>query len=98
MSSLPLPERDTDPEPRDEPYPDTWILTADSPSLLGTVDVVTRYLFEQRCYVTEHHSFDDRLAQRFFIRVEFRAGDGFDEASFRAGLAERWHRSACVPS
>ncbi len=32
--------------------PDTWILTADSPSLLGTVDVVTRYLFEQRCYVT----------------------------------------------
>ncbi|EIE45983.1 formyltetrahydrofolate deformylase [Pseudomonas aeruginosa PADK2_CF510] len=51
--------------------PDTWILTADSPSLLGTVDVVTRYLFEQRCYVTEHHSFDDRLAQRFFIRVEF---------------------------
>ena len=64
--------------------PDTWILTADSPSLLGTVDVVTRYLFEQRCYVTEHHSFDDRLAQRFFIRVEFRAGDGFDEASFRA--------------
>ena len=37
----------------------------------------------------EHHSFDDRLAQRFFIRVEFRAGDGFDEASFRAGLAER---------
>ena len=69
--------------------PDTWILTADSPSLLGTVDVVTRYLFEQRCYVTEHHSFDDRLAQRFFIRVEFRAGDGFDEASFRAGLAER---------
>ncbi len=69
--------------------PDTWILTADSPSLLGTVDVVTRYLFEQRCYVTEHHSFDDRLAQRFFIRVEFRAGDSFDEASFRAGLAER---------
>ncbi len=69
--------------------PDTWILTADSPSLLGTVDVVTRYLFEQRCYVTEHHSFDDRLAQRFFIRVEFRAGDGFDEAAFRAGLADR---------
>lgn len=36
--------------------PDTWILTADCPSMLGTVDVVTRYLFEQRCYVTEHHS------------------------------------------
>ncbi len=69
--------------------PDTWILTANSPSLLGTVDVVTRYLFEQGCYVTEHHSFDDRLVNRFFIRVEFRAPDGFDEKAFRAGLIER---------
>ncbi|MHA6162489.1 formyltetrahydrofolate deformylase [Pseudomonas sichuanensis] len=69
--------------------PDTWILTADCPSMLGTVDVVTRHLYEQRCYVTEHHSFDDRLSGRFFIRVEFRAPDGFDEDGFRAGLAER---------
>jgi formyltetrahydrofolate deformylase len=57
--------------------------------MLGTVDVVTRYLYEQRCYVTEHHSFDDRLSGRFFIRVEFRQPDDFDEAGFRAGLAER---------
>ena len=69
--------------------PDTWILTADCPSVLGTVDAVTRYLFEQGCYVTEHHSFDDRLSSRFFIRVEFRQPEGFDESSFRAGLAER---------
>ncbi|WP_313645685.1 formyltetrahydrofolate deformylase [Pseudomonas sp.] len=69
--------------------PDTWIFTADCPSMLGTVDVVTRYLYEQRCYVTEHHSFDDRLSGRFFIRVEFRQPDDFDEAGFRAGLAER---------
>ncbi|MDF9620403.1 formyltetrahydrofolate deformylase [Pseudomonas entomophila] len=69
--------------------PDTWILTADCPSMLGTVDVVTRHLYEQRCYVTEHHSFDDRLSGRFFIRVEFRAPDGFDENAFRAGLAGR---------
>jgi len=69
--------------------PDTWILTADCPSMLGTVDVVTRHLYEQRCYVTEHHSFDDRLSGRFFIRVEFRVPDGFDEDAFRAGLAER---------
>ncbi|TFF42424.1 formyltetrahydrofolate deformylase [Pseudomonas sp. RIT623] len=69
--------------------PDTWILTADCPSMLGTVDVVTRHLYEQRCYVTEHHSFDDRLSGRFFIRVEFRAPDAFDEDGFRAGLAER---------
>ncbi|MEO4045605.1 formyltetrahydrofolate deformylase [Pseudomonas sp. CAU 1711] len=69
--------------------PDTWILTAHSPSLLGTVDVVTRFLFEQGCYVTEHHSFDDRLAGRFFIRIEFRAPQGFAEADFRAALSER---------
>src|SRR3546814_2540385 len=69
--------------------PDTWILTADCPSVLGTVDAVTRFLFEQGCYVTEHHSFDDRLSGRFFIRVEFRQPDGFDEQHFRAGLAER---------
>ena len=69
--------------------PDTWILTADCPSVMGTVDAVTRYLFEQRCYVTEHHSFDDQRSARFFIRVEFRQPDGFDEREFRAGLAER---------
>ncbi|AIR88477.1 formyltetrahydrofolate deformylase [Pseudomonas cremoricolorata] len=69
--------------------PDTWILTADCPSMLGTVDVVTRLLFEQRCYVTEHHSFDDRLSGRFFIRVEFRQPDDFDEQAFRAAFAER---------
>ncbi|MFF7706281.1 formyltetrahydrofolate deformylase [Pseudomonas sp. NPDC007930] len=69
--------------------PDTWILTADCPSRLGTVDAVTRYLYEQGCYVTEHHSFDDRLSGRFFIRVEFRQPQAFDEAQFRAGLAER---------
>jgi formyltetrahydrofolate deformylase len=69
--------------------PDTWILTADCPSVLGTVDAVTRYLYEQNCYVTEHHSFDDRLSSRFFIRVEFRQPEGFDEQAFRLGLAAR---------
>jgi len=69
--------------------PDTWILTAHCPSVLGTVDAVTRYLFEQGCYVTEHHSFDDRLSGRFFIRIEFRQPDAFDEQSFRSGLVER---------
>ena len=76
--------------------PDTWILTADCPSLLGTVDAVTRYLFEQSCYVTEHHSFDDRLSARFFIRVEFRQPDGFDERAFRSGLSERGRQFGMV--
>ncbi|NRH29935.1 formyltetrahydrofolate deformylase [Pseudomonas sp. MS19] len=69
--------------------PDTWILTAQCPSVLGTVDALTRFLFEQGCYVTEHHSFDDRLSSRFFIRIEFRQPDGFDEQAFRADLAQR---------
>jgi formyltetrahydrofolate deformylase len=69
--------------------PDTWILTASCPSILGTVDAVTRYLFEQGCYVTEHHSFDDRLSARFFIRIEFRQPDTFAELDFRDGLAAR---------
>ncbi len=69
--------------------PDTWILTASCPSILGTVDAVTRYLFEQGCYVTEHHSFDDRLSARFFIRVEFRQPETFAELDFRDGLAAR---------
>ncbi|WP_027966244.1 formyltetrahydrofolate deformylase [Halomonas halocynthiae] len=50
---------------------DSWILTAQCPSLLGTVDVVTRFLKEQGCYITEQQSFDDIHAGRFFIRTEF---------------------------
>ncbi|NNA09562.1 formyltetrahydrofolate deformylase [Pseudomonas lundensis] len=69
--------------------PDTWILTADCPSRLGTVDAVTRHLFEHQCYVTEHYSFDDQRSGRFFIRVEFRQPQGFDEPAFRRGLSER---------
>ena len=46
--------------------PDTWILTADCPSLLGTVDAVTRYLFEHRCYPTAPPPlFPPRPAQDF---------------------------------
>ncbi|HET8791701.1 MAG TPA: formyltetrahydrofolate deformylase, partial [Modicisalibacter sp.] len=52
--------------------PDTWIIAAQCPSRLGTVDVLTRFLKEQRCYITELSSFDDRLGERFFIRAEFR--------------------------
>ncbi len=75
---------------------DTWILTAQCPSRIGTVDVVTRYLREQGCYITELNSFDDRLSGRFFIRAEFRPqtetgalDDGFDAASFEQGLGTR---------
>lgn len=69
---------------------DTWILAAQCPSRLGTVDVVTRFLKEQRCYITEQQSFDDRLGERFFIRTEFRPlNDGFDEMTFREAFMSR---------
>lgn len=55
------------------PAPQTHILTADCSSQPGTVDVVTRFLFEQGFYINEIHSFDDTTDSRFFIRVEFRA-------------------------
>lgn len=67
-----------------------WILAAQCPSRLGTVDVVTRFLKESRCYITEQHSFDDRLSGRFFIRTEFRPeAQGFDAEAFQAEFAAR---------
>lgn len=69
---------------------DNWILTAQCPSQLGTVDVVTRYLREHNCYVTEHQSFDDRTSRQFFIRVEFRPeGEALDASRFAADFATR---------
>lgn len=68
----------------------TWIMTAQCPSKLGTVDVVTRFLKESRCYITEQQSFDDNIAKRFFIRTEFRPLDShFDADNFRHCFAAR---------
>lgn len=67
-----------------------WILAAQCASRLGTVDVVTRFLKEQRCYITEQQSFDDRLSGRFFIRTEFHPEDeAFDAHAFQSGFDER---------
>ena len=69
---------------------DTWILAAQCPSILGTVDVVTRFLKEQHCYITELNSFDDRLGERFFIRAEFRPElDAFNEQAFQEHFEHR---------
>ncbi|MBY4675319.1 formyltetrahydrofolate deformylase [Marinobacterium arenosum] len=68
---------------------DCWILTAQCPSRLGTVDAVTDMLFHGGHYITDLHSFDDRLSNRFFIRAEFRPSEPLDEADFRARFAER---------
>lgn len=69
---------------------ENWILIAQCPSRLGTVDVVTGFLKRSRCYITEQHSFDDHVSGRFFIRTEFRPeGEDFDAVAFEAEFAER---------
>ncbi|WP_438764885.1 formyltetrahydrofolate deformylase [Kushneria sp. TE3] len=69
---------------------DTWILAAQCPSLLGTVDVVTRFLKEQRCYITDLNSFDDRVNEGFFIRAEFRPLENdFSSEAFEKEFGER---------
>lgn len=67
-----------------------WIFTASCPSIIGTVDVVTRYMAQAGNYVDEIHSFDDRESGLFFIRIEFLPQNAdFNEATFKAEFAER---------
>ncbi|OLQ69464.1 formyltetrahydrofolate deformylase [Photobacterium proteolyticum] len=69
----------------------TYILTASCPGRSGTVDVVTRFLREFGCYITELNSFDDSLNHRFFIRAVFRVEDNdpLDQTAFCTDFAER---------
>jgi formyltetrahydrofolate deformylase len=67
-----------------------WIFTASCPSLIGTVDVVTRYMAEAGNYVDEIHSFDDRESSLFFIRIEFfPPNDDFSEVMFSEQFTSR---------
>lgn len=67
-----------------------WILTAQCPSTLGTVDVVTRSLAETENYIVSMNSFDDRATKSFSIRVEFRPLSGTASLQrFREIFAER---------
>ncbi|WP_036819449.1 formyltetrahydrofolate deformylase, partial [Photobacterium sanctipauli] len=69
----------------------TYILTANCPSQVGTVDVVTRFLFEFDFYITELNSFDDVLSQRFFIRAVFRRENNgaLEREAFEAAFSKR---------
>ncbi|WP_409439509.1 formyltetrahydrofolate deformylase [Psychromonas sp. GE-S-Ul-11] len=69
----------------------TYVITADCPSRSGTVDVVTRFLVEQSCYINEIHSFVDTTENRFFIRIEFRLDSDatFDQAEFSEKFEQR---------
>lgn len=68
----------------------TWILAAQCPSSLGTVDVVTRFLAENTCYIVDIQSYDDRELNLFCIRVQFRpTSDKFNSAVFGQTFLER---------
>lgn len=62
----------------EQPTSKTYIITASCPSQPGTVDVLTRFLFEKGFYINEIHSFDDNDKNHFFIRVEFRSQNSTD--------------------
>ncbi len=67
-----------------------WILTAQCPSRLGTVDVVTRTLAETENYIVAMNSFDDKATEYFSIRVEFRPLAADDSiARFRELMSSR---------
>ena len=66
-----------------------WILTAHCPSKLGTVDAVTRILYEHSQYITDLQSFDDEFHQHFFIRAQFRSEKPLDETQFRCEFQAR---------
>lgn len=56
-----------------EPLSDeSYVLTGHCPSVIGSVELVTGFLFKQGCYITELQSFDDTETRQFFIRAEFR--------------------------
>ncbi|MGF1682197.1 formyltetrahydrofolate deformylase [Photobacterium minamisatsumaniensis] len=69
----------------------TYILTASCTGRSGTVDVVTRFLREFDCYITELNSFDDALSQRFFIRAVFRLDNNteLDQVAFCSSFTKR---------
>lgn len=68
-----------------------YILTAQCKSVIGTVDAVTHFLFEQQCYINELQSFDDSITGQFFIRAAFTmtATDEAGVDAFRAAFEER---------
>ncbi|QMV14642.1 formyltetrahydrofolate deformylase [Vibrio spartinae] len=73
-----------------KPSSDTWIVTASCPSRLGTVDVVTRFMAESANYINEIHSFDDRVLDQFFLRIEFTPEDeNFSPEQFNQHFARR---------
>jgi formyltetrahydrofolate deformylase len=53
-----------------------YVLTGTCRSSLGSVELVTGFLYQRGCYITELQTFDDTEERQFFIRAEFRGSSG----------------------
>ena len=63
--------------------PQSCVFTAQCPSAIGTVDVCTHFMAQRGLYVDQHQSFDDRIAEQFFIRIAFHPQEeGFSADEF----------------
>lgn len=82
---------------------DEFTLTVTCPARSGIVAMVSTYLYEAGCYLTELHQFDDELSGRFFLRAVGRVttGDntiadleaGFVSIATRMGMTWAFHRN-----
>ena len=63
-----------------------YVLTGTCASRLGSVELVTGFLFREQCYITELNTYDDAEGGQFFIRAEFRPAE--DREEFIAQLSE----------
>jgi formyltetrahydrofolate deformylase len=65
-----------------------FVLTIDCPDRPGIVHAVTGFLVRHGGNIIESQQFDDRLADRFFMRIDFEVADpSLTAAQLRAGFA-----------
>ena len=71
-----------------EPSPDVteYVLTLTCPEARGIVFAVSRFVMEHGGNISASHQFDDRLTDRFFMRVQFRV-EGAEAETLRQEFA-----------
>jgi formyltetrahydrofolate deformylase len=68
-----------------------YVLTLTCPEGPGIVFAVSRFVMEHGGNISASQQFDDRLTDRFFMRVQFRL-DGIDEQALRQAFAPVAHQ------
>ena len=67
--------------------PHTFVLALECENRVGIVYAVAGLLAERGCNIVDSQQFDDRLGNRFFMRVEAEMPTGFDLEQFRSEFA-----------